>query len=144
MVKPTYQQLQLHNQHWHDCYFAASDGKGNEMLLARVEAWTHGGSSAAAHLRLVCYLLQSSLAAERQLFEDSSLAARSVCTLSISFSLCLGKVQKTQSLQRKKYKVQIIGLYCCKCVWLVQCSTLLSFEDVLAVPLHTGLRCLLQ
>ena len=58
------------------------------MLLARVEAWTHGGSSAAAHLRLLCYLLQSSLAAERQLFEDSSLAARSVCTLS-----CLAEVQ---------------------------------------------------
>jgi len=48
------------------------------MLLAKVEAWTHGGSSAASHLRLLCCLLQSSLAAQRQLFEDQSQAGRSV------------------------------------------------------------------
>ena len=47
------------------------------MLLTKVEAWTHGGSSAASHLRLLCYLLQSSLAAQRQLFEDPSQAGRS-------------------------------------------------------------------
>lgn len=52
------------------------DGRGNEMLLAKVEAWTHGSSSAASHLRLLCYLLQSSLAAQRQLFENPSQAGR--------------------------------------------------------------------
>ncbi|KAL0028131.1 hypothetical protein WJX77_009068 [Trebouxia sp. C0004] len=52
------------------------DGRGNEMLLTKVEAWTRGGSSAASHLRLLCYLLQSSLAAQRQLFEDPCQADR--------------------------------------------------------------------
>ncbi len=74
----------------HSCYFCPailqpmgpnimllfSDGKGNEMLLAKVEAWVQGGSSAASHLRLLCYLLQSSLAAQRQLLEDPPLANR--------------------------------------------------------------------
>ena len=53
-----------------------SDGKGSEMLLAKVEAWAQGSSSAAAHLRLLSYLLQSSLAAQRQLLEDATLADR--------------------------------------------------------------------
>jgi len=64
-----------------DCVSDAADGRGNEMLLAKVEAWTHGGSSAGSHLCLLCYLLQSSLAAQRQLFEDPSQAGRSVASI---------------------------------------------------------------
>ncbi|KAA6419767.1 MAG: hypothetical protein FRX49_10300 [Trebouxia sp. A1-2] len=52
------------------------DGRGNEVLVTKVEAWTQGGSSAASHLRLLCSLLQSSLAAQRQLFEQPSQAGR--------------------------------------------------------------------
>ena len=55
-----------------------ADGKGSEMLLAKVEAWAQGSSSAAAHLRLLSYLLQSSLAAQRQLLEDATLADRCI------------------------------------------------------------------
>jgi hypothetical protein len=70
--------MSLAPQAMSDCAPVAADGRGNEMLLAKVEAWTHGGSSAASHLRLLCCLLQSSLAAQRQLFEDQSQAGRSV------------------------------------------------------------------
>ncbi len=70
--------MSLAPQAMSDCAPVAADGRGNEMLLAKVEAWTHGGSSAASHLRLLCCLLQSSLAAQRQLFEDPSQAGRSV------------------------------------------------------------------
>ena len=58
------------------------------MLLTKVEAWTHGGSSAASHLRLLCYLLQSSLAAQRQLFEDPSQADRSVPLSGMQSVIC--------------------------------------------------------
>ena len=46
------------------------------MLLGKVEAWAKGGSSATPHVQLLIYLLQSSLAAQRQLLEDASLADR--------------------------------------------------------------------
>ncbi|DBA88872.1 TPA: hypothetical protein ACH3X2_000117 [Trebouxia sp. C0005] len=57
---------------WQNIY----DGRGNEVLVTKVEAWTQGGSSAASHLRLLCSLLQSSLAAQRQLFEQPSQEGR--------------------------------------------------------------------
>ena len=53
-----------------------ADGKGDEMLLAKLEAWVKGGPSAAPHLHFLCYLLQSSLAAQRQLLDNSALAQR--------------------------------------------------------------------
>ena len=53
-----------------------ADGKGNEMMLVKLEAWVKGGSSAAPHLQLLCFMLQSSLAAQRQLLEDACLAER--------------------------------------------------------------------
>lgn len=55
-----------------------ADGKGDDMMLVKLEAWVKGGSSAAPHLQLLCFLLQSSLAAQRQLLEDACLAARYV------------------------------------------------------------------
>lgn len=45
-------------------------------MLDKLESWVKGGSSAAPHLQLVCFLLQSSLAAQRQLLEDPGLAER--------------------------------------------------------------------
>ncbi len=55
-----------------------ADGKGDEMMLVKLEAWVKGGSSAAPHLQLLCFLLQSSSAAQRQLLEEASLATRYV------------------------------------------------------------------
>ncbi len=73
--------MSLASEAMSDCASVAADGRGNEMLLAKVEAWIHGASSAASHLRLLCCLLQSSLAAQRQLFEDPPQAGRSVPTI---------------------------------------------------------------
>ena len=53
-----------------------TDGKGHETLLAKAEAWGQGGAQAAQHLRLLCHLLHSSLAAQRQLLESPKLAVR--------------------------------------------------------------------
>lgn len=57
-----------------------ADEKGDEKMLAKLESWVEGGSSAAPHLQLLCFLLQSSLAAQRQLLEDTCLAERYMCT----------------------------------------------------------------
>lgn len=45
-------------------------------MLAKVEGWVGGGPSAAPHLGLLCQLLHSSLAAQRQLLESPDSAAR--------------------------------------------------------------------
>ncbi|KAL3146495.1 hypothetical protein ABBQ32_000749 [Trebouxia sp. C0010 RCD-2024] len=55
---------------------AIHDGKGDEKMLVKMESWVKGGSSAAPHLQLLCFLLQSSLAAQRQLLQDTGLAER--------------------------------------------------------------------
>lgn len=49
-------------------------------MLVKMESWVKGGSSAAPHLQLLCFLLQSSLAAQRQLLQDTGLAERYMCT----------------------------------------------------------------
>lgn len=84
-----------------------ADGKGDEMMLAKLEAWVKGGSSAAPHLELLCFLLQSSSAAQRQLLEDASLAARYV----LSADLML--------------------LHCATCI--IACLTLLAFIRYLCI-----------
>ena len=71
---PKYAHLHLRKRLCSDNVHA--DGKGDEMMLVKLEAWVKGGSSAAPHLQLLCFLLQSSLAAQRQLLEDACLAAR--------------------------------------------------------------------
>lgn len=52
------------------------DGEGHETLLAKAEAWAQGHAQAVPHLRLLCHLLHSSLAAQRHLLQSPKLAVR--------------------------------------------------------------------
>lgn len=73
----------MKSSHHHYKTSCTTDGKGDEMMLVKLEAWVKGGTSAAPHLQLLCFLLQSSSAAQRQLLENASLAARHVLSANL-------------------------------------------------------------
>lgn len=69
----------------------ASEGSGAAEMLAIVEAAANGHTSAAAHLHLLRFLLQSSVLAQTQLLADRTIAERYLmasCMLLSFFVMC--------------------------------------------------------